>query len=103
MYVPQIKFKRGNIVCLQNLLPKSEFEEQTSDVYCHQSSIASVAPLDLNHLKYILERDQSKLEKLWSILAHRLIIINHEKLQRFYSLTQDRIREFCKVCDIKIY
>ena len=103
IYIPQLKFKRGNIVCLQNLLPGSENEEQASDVYCHQSSLASVAPLDLKYLKYLLEKDNSRIEKLWTILAHRMIIIYHEFLPRFHVMTQDRVRDFCKVCTVKVY
>ena len=62
-----------------------------------------MATLDLKYLKYLLEKDFSRLEKLWAILAHRMIIINHEHLKRFTILTQDRLREFCKVCMVRVY
>ena len=52
-----------------------------SDLYCHHSSIASVAPLDLNFLKYILEKDEDKLIKLWEVLSTRMIILNPYKLK----------------------
>ena len=74
-----------------------------SDLYCHHSSIASVAPLDLNFLKYILEKDEDKLIKLWEVLSTRIIILNPYKLKQFLSLTQQRIKMFTKMCEIKIY
>jgi len=40
--IPSLKFKNGSIACLQNLLPNSENEDQISDVYCNETSIASV-------------------------------------------------------------
>ena len=80
---PSIKFKRGGIACLQNLIPNSEEEEQISDIYTHASSICSVAPLDLEHLKFVLLKEPAKLVKLWQLLSYRLIIIHHEKLKEF--------------------
>lgn len=79
--IPQLKFQRGNIACLQNLLPYSESDLQISDVYCHSSSIVSVIPLDLEYLKYILTKDNTKLLKLWNILVYRLVIIHQQKLK----------------------
>lgn len=78
-----LQHSRGNIACLQNLLPNSENEKQISDAWCHEGSVASVAPLDLNYLKHILIKDKSKLTKLWEVLAYRYIIINIEKLTFF--------------------
>lgn len=90
-------------MCLQNLLPNSEFEEQISDVYCHQQSICSVAELDLSYLKHILLHDHQKLLSLWKIIAHRLISLNDEKLPQFHLLTRDRIQQFCKMSVFKMY
>jgi gamma-glutamylcyclotransferase (GGCT)/AIG2-like uncharacterized protein YtfP len=102
-FVPQIKHKRGNIVCLQNLLPNSENDEQQSDVYCHMYGIASVTMLNLDYLKHVLLEDKEKLLKLWKIIAHRLIVINHERLPQFHSLTRDRIQILCKMCEYRMY
>jgi len=79
--IGSLKFTKGRIACLQNLLPKTENEPMVSDLYCHHSSIASVAPLDLNFLKYILEKDEDKLIKLWEVLSTRMIILNPYKLK----------------------
>lgn len=52
--IPHLKFHKGEIACLQNLLPNSENEQNISDLYCHISSYTSVMELNLDHLKYIL-------------------------------------------------
>uniref|UniRef100_A0A7S3CTS7 Cyclic nucleotide-binding domain-containing protein n=1 Tax=Strombidium rassoulzadegani TaxID=1082188 RepID=A0A7S3CTS7_9SPIT len=101
--VPQIKHKRGMIVCLQNLVPNSEKEEQISDVYCYGSSIASVFALELDHLKHLLLEDDEKMLKLWKVISHRLIVINHEKLPQFSHLRREKIQQVCKMCDFRIY
>jgi len=85
--VPQLKFTKGMIAGLQNLLPDCESEEQISDIYCHPQSIASVEQLDLTHLKLVLSKDGDKLLKLWNLLAHRMIVIHHNKLTQFQTLT----------------
>ena len=33
--VPALKFTKGQIVCLQNLIPNTETEVSISDVFCH--------------------------------------------------------------------
>lgn len=97
-HVRQLKFTKGRIACLQNLLPsKRENEMHISDLYCHHSTIASVAPLDLKFLKQILEKDEDKLLKLWNILAARMIILNPDRLPQFLQLTMEKIRLFCKL------
>jgi hypothetical protein len=102
----ELKHKAGNVACLQNLLPNSESSPQISDVYCHGSTVATVTPLDLNHLKHILNRDKGKLTKLWEVLSFRMIIISLHKndyLKQFHLLSQDKIKMFCKLCNIGIY
>lgn len=79
-FVPTIKFKKGNIACLQNLLPDTENDPMISDVYSCASSISSVTPIDLAYLKEILSKDETKLKKLWEVLAYRIIILQFEKL-----------------------
>ena len=37
--------------------------------------MGSVYKLNLNHLKFVLLRDQTKMQKLWETLSWRLIII----------------------------
>jgi hypothetical protein len=51
-----------------------------SDVYSCASSISSVTPIDLAYLKEILSKDETKLKKLWEVLAYRIIILQFEKL-----------------------
>lgn len=51
-----------------------------SDVYSCASSMSSVTPIDLAYLKEILNKDITKLTKLWEVMAHRLVILNFEKL-----------------------
>jgi hypothetical protein len=102
-HVGSLKFTKGRIACLQNLLPSKEEELHISDLYCHHSSIASVAPLDLKFLKHILEKDEDKLLKLWEILAYRMIILNPDKLPQFLPLTQEKIKLFFKMCRLQIY
>ena len=60
-------------------------------------------PLDLEHLRKILERDPIKLQKFWAVLAPREIIIHSAELPEFRLLTQDKLSLFCKMCDIKLY
>jgi hypothetical protein len=79
-FVPTIKFNKGNIACLQNLLPNTENEPMIADVYASSASISSVTPIDLAYLKEILMKDETKLRKLWEILAYRMIILQFEKL-----------------------
>jgi hypothetical protein len=79
-FVPTLKFKKGNIACLQNLLPDMETEPMISDVYSSASSISSVTPIDLASLKQILSKDVGKLRKLWEILTYRIVILEFEKL-----------------------
>lgn len=103
-HVSQLKFTKGRIACLQNLLPsREENEVQISDLYCHHSTMASVAPLDLKYLKHILEKDEVKLLKLWDILAPRMIILHPESLPQFLPLTMEKIKLFCKMSDLRIY
>ena len=75
---PTIKYKRGSVACLYNLLPDSENEDLHSNVYCHGSSISSVVALDLDQLKFILSKDRAKLLKLWNILVVRMIMLKKE-------------------------
>ena len=102
-FVPSIKFNKGNIACLQNLLPNTENEPMISDVYCSSSSISSVTPIDLAYLKEILVKDETKLCKLWEILAYRMIILQFEKLLQFKHLSNDKIKMFCKMCKVQLY
>jgi hypothetical protein len=74
-----------------------------SDVYCHESGLCAVEYLDLSYLKEILKTDEGKLMKLWSILTHRLIMINHEKLPEFKFIQKEKIRMFVKMCEVKKY
>lgn len=103
---PQMKYKRYNIACLQNLLPYSENEKQISDVYCN-AQMASIAFLSLDKLRGILLKDLkgdcTKMTKFWQKLAPRMIIIQIEQLPHFASLTQDKVQLFCKMCQIQIY
>lgn len=85
--IPQLKFTKGQIACLQNLLPELYTEEQISDVYCHQSSISSVEMLDLPYLRTVLKSDPNKMLKLWTILASRMIILHHSDLKQFSHFT----------------
>ena len=86
VFVPSMKFVKGQIVCLQNLIPSSGINQQVSNVFCSNAVIGSVHKLDVSYLKNILSSDPTKLLKLWEQLTWRLIIINHEKLEMFKGL-----------------
>lgn len=43
------------------------------------------------------------MQKLWDILAWRLIIIYSNDLKIFSTLTQDKVKLFCKMCNIRKY
>lgn len=43
------------------------------------------------------------MKKLWEILAYRMIILNHQDLSMFKSLTQEKVKIFTKMCNIQIY
>ena len=105
--VPQMKFVKGKIAGLQNLLPDTEQEEQESNIYCHDSSICAVEFLNLRYLKSILDRDRAKLLKFWHILAYRTLIINYNKPKlsnAFGEMKQENLKLFIKkCCEIKIY
>jgi hypothetical protein len=101
--IPQLKFTKGMIAGLQNLLPGTENEESNSDIYCHAQGFAGVQFFDMAYLKLILSKDLSKLHKLWTLLAYRMVIINYAKLKQFASLTQDKVKMFCKMNEIRIY
>jgi len=72
-------------------------------VYCSSSSISSVTPIDLAYLKEILSKDVNKLTKLWEVLSSRMIVLNFEKLLQFKHLNNEKIKQFCKLCNVKIY
>jgi len=74
-----------------------------SDVYSSASSISSITPIDLAYLKEILSKDETKLRKLWEVLAYRIIILQFEKLLQFKHLTNEKIKMFCKLSTIAIY
>lgn len=74
-----------------------------SDVYSSASSISSVTPIDLAYLKEILSKDQNKLRKLWEVIAYRLVILHFEKLLQFKHLNNEKIKTFCKLCDVQLY
>lgn len=78
--IPQLKHVRGDIACLHNIIPGSEHTDQIADIYCNNSSVASVEQLNLTYLKAILKHDIKRLEKLWLVLAPRMIILHHDKL-----------------------
>lgn len=65
MYTPSLKFLRGHVVALQNLIPGSEHSHQISNVFCSNALIGSVNKLDVSYLKNVLVNDKSKLKKLW--------------------------------------
>ena len=65
--------------------------------------MCAVEYLDLQYLKQILSNDETKLLKLWSILTHRLIMINHEKLPEFKFIKKEKIRMFVKMCTVAKY
>lgn len=103
LHVGSLKFEKGRIACLQNLMPNAEHEENISDLYCHHSSMATAAPLDLEYLRNILKNDQEKMLKLWQLVAYRMIVLNPHKLQQFQPLTQEKVKLFCRMCTIQIY
>lgn len=80
LFTRSLRYKRGRIACLQNLLPNVEKLDLQSDLYCHGAMMASVEYLDLSALREILANDHVKLCKLWKILASRLSVIHHDKL-----------------------
>lgn len=43
------------------------------------------------------------LVKLWQMVSHRLIVIYIQDLPAFNLLTRDKIQQFCKISEIKIY
>ena len=43
------------------------------------------------------------MQKLWEILAWRLVILNHDKLKMFMSLSNDKLKLFCKTCKVSVY
>ena len=87
VFVPSLKFLRGQIVGMQNLLPGSQKYPQLSNIYCSPSVMGSVTKLDVTHLRSIIAKDKNKLMKLWEQLCWRLIILNHKKLKIFKGLT----------------
>lgn len=56
-----MKFNKGHIACLQNLLPGSENSLQDSNLYCSESCIGSVYKLSVDYLKYVISQDSDKL------------------------------------------
>ena len=86
VFTPSMKFLRGNIVSLQNLIPEMEARQVTSNVFCSNAVIGSVKKLEVGYLRNILANDPAKQLKLWEQLAWRLIILNNEKLPMFKGL-----------------
>lgn len=104
--IPSIKIKKGSIACLQNLIPWSEQDgepKSISDV--SNSDLVEVEFLNLPFLREILRKDKVKLLKLWKVLASRLIVLNFSKFDLLKEIIQsnDRIKIFCKMCDLQIY
>ena len=60
-------------------------------------------PLKLDYLRNILAKDFSRLKSFWPLVAYRIITINEDKLGEFKMLTQDRLKQFCKMCSVKLY
>lgn len=98
-----MNFIKGEIACLQNLLLGSENHNQMSNLYVSESCIASVAKLNTDYLKYVLSQNTNKLEKLWTQLAWRMVILYKDQLKLFSTLSQDKLRLFCRMCTIKLY
>jgi hypothetical protein len=84
-------------------LPDADQFASISDVYCHTSQIATVEFLDCTYLRQILENDDEKLLKLWSILAYRLIIIYSEKLPQFKFISKEKVKMLVKMCTVAKY
>ena len=74
-----------------------------SDTYVHHGGVASVIQLDTKLLKSEIEKDDVKIIKLFEIMSNRMIILNPQKLFMFRALTVEKIRLFCKMCQVKIY
>ena len=65
--------------------------------------MASVEYLNLESLRQILKDDTVKLTKLWRLLVHRMTIIHHEKLPQLESLSPDKIKLLCKMCEVVLF
>jgi hypothetical protein len=101
---PHLRYKRGNYAGLQNLLPHHSHEDdQSSDVYAYHTSMAEVIPLDLEHLRSILAADFERLEVFWHVICYRMLVINSHRLEQFHLLTQDHLKKFCHLCELKLY
>ena len=76
---------------------------QLSNIYAYHTSIANIIPLDLEYLRSILAQDFAKLELFWNIISYRMLTINFQNLPQFRILTQDSLKKFCRLCDLKLY
>lgn len=82
------------------MLPLKDYEEPISNLYSNEDKITSIIPLDLKYLSYILAENESKLKKLWLILASRFIELNLYRLFGDIRLSHEKIKIFCKMCVI---
>lgn len=74
-----------------------------SNLYVSEYCIASVSKLNTDYLKYVLSQSQEKTEKLWTQLAWRMIILYKDQLKFFTGLSQEKLKLFCRMCEIKLY
>lgn len=78
-------------------------KQNISDLYSHKKSVTQVIPIDATHLKYILQKDQGKLLKLWKHLAHRYMIIHYESYSVFTQLNDYQVKNLAKISEVQIY
>lgn len=96
--IEHIRFKNGQIACLQNLLPSNVKEHQITDVYAHNSAYVQIIELDVTYLRQLLIDYPDKLIKFWEKLAYRMIIIHYAELGNIDTMKKEKIKNLCKVC-----
>jgi hypothetical protein len=87
---------------LQPYGAREEFQT-ASHIYARSEGYASVVHLDATHLKKVLDNDPVKLLKYWNHLAYRRVFIHAGELPQISVMTVGKVKELCRMCDLKIY
>ena len=103
---PKIVFKQGNIVHLRKTIEVEE-SHQNPNIYVDESTKASIVALDTDLFRNITKEDKAHYyPRVWKKVASRVIILSASELGQnhvFKQLTEEAVKFFTAMCDIKVY
>lgn len=76
---------------------------QGTNLYGYTLAKCRVYPVDISYLKEILQRDESKRQKLLQVLAFRFLSIFYEQVPKLNLLSEPNLRYLCSMSRFKYY